>query len=309
MKIVMSLKKSSDKDPLSSGVYAAALTPMHEDLSCNDEELAVHCKDLISRGCKGIVLFGTTGEGTSFSVREREKTITKLIELGINPEKILLGISCCAIDDVLQLTKVGIEQHCAAVLIAPPFFYKNVDGLGVIDFYRKIIQKVDHPNVKIILYHIPQFTGVSITLKIIKTLIEEFPENVIGIKESEGNFSFTKEILSTFPGFKLFVGNELHISEAVQLGAFGGISGIANAFPELICSLYEFGNHQQKVNNNLSAQNIINSIKKYSLFPAIKSIVEKQKGCAWHVVRPPLISLEKKESQILLEALENLKVG
>lgn len=247
--------------PLVSGVYAAALTPMYEDLRCNSKALYNHCNDLIRRGCKGVVLFGTTGEGTSFSVTEREQVINEVIQLGMDPQQIIIGISCCAIDDAIKLTSLAIDHHCAAVLIAPPFFYKSVSEEGVINFYKKIIRSVNHKELKILLYHIPQYSGVPITLNVIKTLTEEFPNTVIGIKESEGNLDFTKEILSTLKDFKVFVGNESHISEAVQLGAAGGISGIANAYPELICSLFDLKNP----NNNSTVKDLIQSLKNYPL--------------------------------------------
>ena len=150
------------------GVFAASLTPVRDDFSCYFEELANHCHDLINRGCRGVVLFGTTGEGSSFSVTERENAIKNLIKLGIDPQRLIIGIACCSIHDVVKLASVAIDQNCLAVLIVPPFFYKNVHDAGVVSFYRKIIQKVDSPNLKILLYHIPQCSGVPITLGVIK---------------------------------------------------------------------------------------------------------------------------------------------
>lgn len=291
------------KPSLVKGVYAASLTPMHEDFSCNCEALAYHCNDLINRGCKGIVLFGTTGEGTSFSVAERAQVITNIIRLGIDPHKIIIGISCCAINDVVKLASIAINHQCAAVLIAPPFFYKSVSEEGIIAYYRNVIQSVNHPELKILLYHIPQFSGVPITINIIRALKNEFSSTIIGIKESEGNLDFTREILSTFENFKVFVGHEVHISEAVQLGAAGGISGIVNAYPELICSLYEYGKDQQKPDYNPTAKNIIGALKNYPLFPAIKGMVESQKGIDWRVVRPPLVSLNEQQRQELIDLL------
>ena len=289
--------------PLFTGIYAAALTPMHDDFSCNHEALADHCNDLMERGCRGIALFGTTGEGSSFSVEERVNALKHLIKLGIDPQKLILAISCCAVADVVKLASLAVDQKCSAVLIVPPFFYKNVDDAGVIAFYREVIRKVASSDLRIILYHIPQYSGVPITLNIIKALREEFPKVVIGIKESEGNLSFTKKILSTFPDFKVFVANESQISEAIQLGAVGAITGLANAYPELICSLYEFGKNQNKTNNNEVINNIRKLIQNYPIFPAIKSLVKKQKGSAWHILRPALTALDEKEGQALFEAL------
>jgi dihydrodipicolinate synthase/N-acetylneuraminate lyase len=47
--------------PIKPGIYAAALTPMHADFSCDVQALAGHCLDLIERGCEGVVLFGAAG--------------------------------------------------------------------------------------------------------------------------------------------------------------------------------------------------------------------------------------------------------
>ena len=69
-----------------SGIYPAALTPMHENGNCNARALADHCKDLIDRGCSGVVLFGATGEGPSFSVEERKEALKTVIALGIDPQ-------------------------------------------------------------------------------------------------------------------------------------------------------------------------------------------------------------------------------
>ena len=97
----------------------------------------------------------------------------------------------------LSLVREALKHGCAAVLVAPPSFYKNITDIGVLAFYREIIQKIGDPNLRILLYHIPQLSGVPISLGIIEALRKEFPEIVIGIKESEGNLSFTKTILET----------------------------------------------------------------------------------------------------------------
>ena len=69
-------KKKPEQNDISTpscGVYAAAVTPLHIDNSTIDHEsVPVLLKFLASRGCHGAVLFGTTGEGPSFSPSERE---------------------------------------------------------------------------------------------------------------------------------------------------------------------------------------------------------------------------------------------
>lgn len=296
--------KSANSEKMCEGVYAAALTPMHKDYSCNYEELAKHCQDLMKRGCKGVALFGTTGEGPSFSVDERKQAVKAVINLGVDPRKIIVGVSCAAMEDVVKITSAAIDLQCSSVLMMPPFFYKNVDEAGVIAFYKEVIKRVGNPKLKVILYHIPQMSGVPITLNIIKTLVEEFPDIVVGMKDSEGNLGLCKEIIAACPSFKVMAGNESQISEIVNFGGVGGITGLANAFPELISSLYELGKDKQKPNHSKAINEIRQSIKLYATFPAIKAIVAFQKGAAWDVLRPPLSRLGKQQSKSLIDALK-----
>jgi 4-hydroxy-tetrahydrodipicolinate synthase len=111
---------------LEDGIYAAALTPMRLNLSCDVQELARHCLDLIHRGCQGVVLFGTTGEGASFSVEERVEVLGGVIREGVDPRKIILGNGSSNIPDSVELARAVLKWKCAAFLVAPPSFFKNV---------------------------------------------------------------------------------------------------------------------------------------------------------------------------------------
>lgn len=280
---------------LQNGVYAAALTPMHSDLSCNDQELASHCFDLLNRGCDGIALFGTTGEGPSFSTEERIKALQKLVLAGFDPEKIILGNGSSGIWDTVALGQQALKQGCIALLIAPPCFYKNVTDEGVIAFYRLIIQKISNPKLRIILYHIPQLSGVPISLNVITMLRKEFPDVIIGIKESEGNLPFTKMILQAVPNFQVFVGKEKHIIESVHLGGAGTICGIANLYPELIRSLYDQG-IKALTPNPESIEMVFKDFSGIPFIPAAKALMQKSHGGTWRLVRPPLMPKSSQES-------------
>lgn len=291
-----------------NGVFAATLIPMQANLNVDHQELRSHCHDLIKRGCRGIALFGTTGEGASFSVEERKQAVKKLIEGGIHPKQIIVGICCSVIKDAVELAQTALETDCLGTLVMPPFFYKNVKDEGVIAFYREIIQRICNPDLRMILYHIPQYSGVPLNGNIVTTLSKEFPDIIIGMKDSEGNLSLMKEILEKCPGLKLFAGREQFLSEAIQCGAVGGISGMANVFPELICSLYEYGKDSKKDNRNGEIQCILEILKGYPIFPALKNILERKRGILWHPLRPPLIPLTSEQSQILVQSLAHFSL-
>lgn len=278
------------QQPKLEGTYAATLMPLKADLSCDCHTLASHCRDLISKGCQGIVLFGTTGEGPSFSQEEKLSILESLLTSGLPAKKILVANGSTGFSETVVLAKAALKQGCPAMLIAPPSYYKNVSEEGVIAYYREIIQEVSDPNLRILLYHIPQLTGVPITLPIIKALTKEFPKIVIGMKESEGNLALTKASLKMFPSFQVFVGYENQIIEAVRSGASGSICGLANLYPELICSLYTMGKQRLSTNPPQVGQ-IFDAFKSVSFIPAAKAFLERQKGPIWHTLRPPLVPL------------------
>ncbi len=273
---------------IENGVYAAALTPLHSDLSCNVEVLTEHCLQLIERGCKGVVLFGTTGEGPSFSLEERKRAIKQVISRGLDPKKIIVANGSSCLQDTVDLARTALECSCLACLIAPPCFFKNVTEEGILAFYREVIGRVSNPKLRVLLYHIPQFSGVPLTVNIVKTLSVEFPGIVIGIKESEGNLSLTKDILENVPGCQVFVGMEAQIPLAVSYGASGSICGMANIWPELICSLYEKGESSEFEMRCAPLKNL-------PFIACFKALLAEEKNPNWRLVRPPLVPLSREE--------------
>lgn len=292
---------------LENGIYAAALTPLNLDLSCHYQELSRHCLELIKRGCKGVVLFGTTGEGPSFSVQERTVALHEVLKAGVSPHNIIMGSGASNLPELVELALASLKLHITTLLVAPPSFFKKVSEAGVIAFYRELIQRVDSPNLRLILYHIPQFSGVPITLKIIEHLRLLFPKTVIGIKESEGNLTFAKKVIKTFSDFKVFVGNETQIGEAVHEGAAGAICGLANVYPELVCSLYTQGKGGlYEVPKNLEL--FFEALKPYPFIPAFKALIETRKGEIWRWVRPPLLPLNKSEKERFISQVSHLNL-
>jgi 4-hydroxy-tetrahydrodipicolinate synthase len=280
---------------IEKGVYAAALTPLNPNLSCADEILAEHCLYLINQGCKGVVLFGTTGEGPSFSVKEKKNTLKQVISKGLDPKKIIVGNGSASLADTIELAQTVLEYNCLGALIAPPCFFKNVSEEGVIAFYREILQQISDPALQIILYHIPQYSGVPLTVHIVQTLCREFPNRVIGIKESEGNFSFTQAILKTVPNCQVFVGKEKQLPLALQEGASGTICGIANLRPDLVCSLYEKG-----ASLELDA---FSALFEHRPIIACYKALLADKNPFWRFIRPPLTPLKEDEISKLKQDL------
>jgi len=267
---------------IQDGVYAASLMPLNPDLSCNHEALAAHCLSLIEKGCKGVVLFGATGEGASFSTEEKKEALGEVIARGVDPGKIILANGFSCLTDTVDLALYSLESKCLAFLAAPPCFFKNITEEGILSFYREIFSRVSDPRFRIILYHIPQYTGVPLSVEIVTTLRKEFGDAVAGFKESEGNLPLAKAVLKTVPGCKVFVGHERQIPEALRYGASGSISGMANVCPEAVCKLL-----REEASPDL--EKVLKQIGDRFFVTALKALLAAEKDPSWIRVRPPLV--------------------
>src|SRR5215469_12529053 len=107
------------------GIFAASLTPLTLDLMIDHAAFLRHCRWLLRHGCHGIALFGTTGEGPSFSLAERSEALERVIAGGIPPAALMIGTGCSALGDTVELTRHAVELGCPGVLTLPPFFFKR----------------------------------------------------------------------------------------------------------------------------------------------------------------------------------------
>lgn len=293
------------------GIYPAVATPIVEDtLECDVVELRRHCLDLLAGGSAGLVLFGTTGEGPSFPAAEKLSVYKALVEQeGLRSELLLLGSGSSSLIETVELLKGGLALGCPGFLVCPPSFY-SVSEEGVIAYYRELIARVGPTDrLKIILYHIPQFSGVHITLNCAKTLRNEFPSIVVGIKESEGNMPLIKALIDGIPGFQVWPGSERMIVEAVRYGAAGSICGIANMDPQLHVQLFQLGKSQEDPTDALQKLEKVFSaltIEGVTFIPALKAfLAHKYSVASWKFVRPPLLPLAPEPARLFISALSS----
>src|SRR5690348_7164589 len=91
--------------PSTKCLVAAIATPVTFDLSPDVYRLETFARALLGKGCDGITLFGTTGEGTEFSTSERMLTLNALVESGIDADRLIVAVSALAIADVVALAQ------------------------------------------------------------------------------------------------------------------------------------------------------------------------------------------------------------
>ena len=237
------------------GLIAPMLTPFNDDLSIASDLFVTHANRMFGQGCAAIAPFGTTGEALSVGIDERINAMQLLVDAGIDPARMIPGTGLSNIADTARLSRACLDMGCAAVMTLPPFYYKAVKEDALYRYFEQLIAAIG-PDARIVLYHIPPIAIVGIPPALTARLRTDFPEQIVGIKDSSGDWDNTQQLLE-IDGLPVFPGSELPLLDALALGAPGCVSATANvnasAIAEII-ALYDQGNEDaaSKLHKNVS---------------------------------------------------------
>ncbi len=277
---------------------------MNADLSLNTAAFIEHCRWLLDDGCHGLAVFGTTSEANSFSVDERMAALDALVEAGIAPGALLPGTGCCAITDSTRLTAQAVALGCAGVLMLPPFYYKGMDEDGLFASFAETIERVGSERLRVYLYHIPQVSGVGLPLALVERLVKAYPDTVVGLKDSSGDWSYTENLLKAIPGFGAFSGSEVFLLANLRAGGAGTISATTNVNARAIRALYDnwTGDAADGMQDGVTRRREL--IQGFPLIPGLKHIVAALRdNPGWRRTRPPLTAVDEAVGARLLGAL------
>jgi 4-hydroxy-tetrahydrodipicolinate synthase len=213
------------------GVFAASVTPLDSSGEPDIAALPGLIDFLAGRGCHGVLLLGTTGEGPSFSVQERIEVVREGLRhrAAAWPNlKILAGTGCANLPDTIELTRAVFELGVDAVVTLPAFYFKGVGPDGITAYFEQVLRCAVPLGGRLLAYHIPQVSGVAIPPASISTLRKRFPNQMWGMKDSQGDLAHTLETTRQFPGFHVFTGSDSILTESLAGGAVGSITALAN---------------------------------------------------------------------------------
>ena len=280
-----------------NGIYSAALTPINDDLSINKNLYLEHCQYLMKQGHDGLAIFGTTGEANSFSIKEKCDTIDFLLSNNLDSNLLIPGTGSSSVEDAIQLTKFAEKNKSRAVLLLPPFYYKNVSDEGIINYFRKIIETVGSSDFHYLLYNIPQTTSVVLNFNIIETLLKLYPNNIVGIKDSSGNIDSMLKTVKYFQDLALFCGHDSLALKIYKRGGAGAITAGTNIAGRLLSFIINNINKEKEIDDFNSYQALLEKIREtitleepISVMKAYFSIINKNPD--WNKVMPPLKSLD-----------------
>ena len=301
------------------GVLAPVVTPFKADLAPDREKFITQCQWLLSRNC-GLAPFGTTSEANSMSRDERISLLDALVLSAIDPSRMMPGTGCCSITETVELTAHAVKHGCAGVLMLPPFYYKDVREEGLYRYFSDVVERVGDARLRVYLYHIPPIAKVGITPKLVERLRKAYPNAIVGMKDSSGDWSNTKTFLDAFAGadFDVFVGSESFLLANMRNGGAGTISATANVNPAAIYELYaacvgesEIANRKSQVDDRQVQLHVVREIFSNKKFPSMIAAIKQAIAIyandpEWARVRPPLIELTTAQAKLLAEELQKI---
>ncbi len=276
------------------GVWPALLTPLDARLGIDHDRFAAHALERLSAGCQGVTLFGTTGEGPSFSMHERSQALEMMIARGVPAERIMVSTSCAALPETLVLTRHAVDRGVHGCLMLPPFFLKGVSDEGIVASYAQVIDAMGADHWRLYLYHIPQVAGVGLSHAVIAQLLERYAGTIVGIKDSGCHRASSVALARAFmPPLSVYVGLEPDLPTLGRLGSTGAISGLANFLGRAVHRMVLDPDSPAAQRDAQRIQTMLDLLQPHSLMPALKSVMATlHRDTAWLRVRPPLVPLD-----------------
>jgi 4-hydroxy-tetrahydrodipicolinate synthase len=222
--------------PKRISILAALLTPFDDRDAVDHEALRAHVSDLVSEGVDGIMPCGTTGEGPLLTMDEAVSVIETVVEMTSDRVAVLAQVGRPATGETVQLGRRAAEAGANGLVACLPYYY-SVDDRQIINHYTTLIDKSDLP---VFAYTIPSRTGNQLSPEALQVLAGE---RLAGVKDSTKSFERHLEYLEVAhrtpspDEFEVFMGSDTMVLDALQAGAAGSVTALANLRPDLLVAL------------------------------------------------------------------------
>lgn len=290
-----------------SGVVAAVPTPFGDDDEPDIDLFLEHCEWVIDRGCDGLNVLGSTGEANSQTAKARIHIMRSVAQSTLNRNALMVGTGTPALGDTIELTMLAASLGFDAALVLPPYYYAPVSDDGLFDYFSRVIESVKKTEIGIYLYNFPQLTGLSFSPELIERLLESYPQQLCGMKDSSGDLSYTNRMAATFgEAFDIFPGSEAPLPDAREFGYAGCISASVNATVEYAAKIWREQDAvtRQEIDKMREFRSEISSVP---MVAAVKALIAMRTGKdEWRRLLPPLTELSGADQRKIAAIAEQL---
>lgn len=218
------------------GIYPALTTPFDANGDLRLDELSENVARYNEFAFKGYVVNGSTAESVFLSRAEAERILATARETAAPGRVLIAGTGVDSTAETISRTQMAAKLGYDCALVKTPYYYKpTLSAEAYVEHYRRV---ADASTLPVLLYSVPQFTGVALESELVARLAEH--PNIIGMKDSSGNVQRAGEIIMAVPeDFQMLIGSAGTLFASMLLGARGGILALANFLPELSLALCE----------------------------------------------------------------------
>ena len=211
-----------------TGVMPPITTPFQDGKLASDK-LKNNFQKWDKTGLSGYLVLGSNGEAVYLNEKEKIKVV-EISRESIHTSKIMLvGTGMESTQETIQFTNQVAKMGADYALVVTPSYFKGSMKPQIL--YDHFIAVAESSRIRILIYNVPQFTGINLDPEVVAKLSEH--PNIIGIKDSSGNIGQLSEIIHlSQKGFAVFVGSAPVLFPALCIGAVGGILAVANVVPQ-----------------------------------------------------------------------------
>ena len=291
-------------NPIFKGAVTALITPF-KGSEVDYDSFGRLIDWQIEKGIDGLVIAGTTGEGSTLTDDEHREVLAFAAERAAGRVPMIAGTGSNDTAYAIDLTKAACSYGYDAMLIVTPYYNKATQN-GLIKMFETIADASDKP---IILYNVPSRTGVNIEPRTYLKLASH--PNIRGIKEAGGNISKIVETASLV-GDKLdiYSGNDDQIVPILSMGGSGVISVLSNLIPHetsKICHDYFEGKVRESAEAQMKYLPLINALFCEVNPIPVKAAMAKM-GFGENSLRLPLTEIEQDHAAVLYSLMKEYEI-
>ncbi|HUW58357.1 MAG TPA: dihydrodipicolinate synthase family protein [Planctomycetota bacterium] len=273
------------------GLVAPVVTPMHVDGSLN-LGLAGQIVDHLERwGVAGIFVCGSTGEGLSLSVAEREDTAEAFAEAVRGRLRVIIHVGHNALGEARKLAGHAQKLHADAIAISPPSYFKPASADVVARCIRDVADAADE--LPVYYYHIPAMTGVAIRVIDLLRIADDVCPQLTGAKFTFEDLEDFRQCVEFDRGrYDMLFGCDEVLLSALEVGARGAIGSTYNyaapVYTRLLAA-FDGGNLEEARRLQECAASLVEVIHRYG-GPSIHKTLMRLIGIDCGPCRLPLVS-------------------
>lgn len=285
------------------GILLPATTPFDSSGGVETRALRSNFEGWNETGIKGYVVLGSTGERVHLDEREYLTVVETARECIAKEMACIVGAGQQSVRATLNEVRRVAEAGADAVLLITPYFYRGMMTQGALYSYYMAV--ADGATAPVLLYSMPELTGVAIAPETVARLSEH--ENIVGIKDSSGDIINFAETVRLVPDdFAVLTGNGSLLSAALSAGATGGILAVGCLAPRLAVSVYsafeEGDEARARELQRKLARLALGVLKRYGI-AGLKAALD-QVGLVGGHVRAPLQDADEEARREIARVLE-----